>query len=50
MSHGSGMGALVFQDSTHLHGPLGLGLAPNGDLIASNGDAINGHTMEARTQ
>jgi hypothetical protein len=25
----------------HLHGPLGLVLAPNGDLIISNGDAIH---------
>ena len=26
---------------THLHGPLGLVLAPNGDLITANGDAVN---------
>jgi uncharacterized protein (TIGR03118 family) len=39
--HDHGMGDLVFQDSAHLHGPLGLVLAPNGDLIASNGDAQN---------
>src|SRR5207244_8507643 len=32
---------LVFQDDTHLHGPLGLTLAPNGDLIVTNGDAVN---------
>jgi hypothetical protein len=25
----------------HLRGPLGLGLAPNGDLLTANGDAIN---------
>ena len=36
-----GMGPLVVQDNTHLHGPLGLVLAPNGDLIVSNGDAVN---------
>jgi uncharacterized protein (TIGR03118 family) len=36
-----GMGQLVVQDNTHLHGPLGLVLAPNGDLIVSNGDAVN---------
>jgi uncharacterized protein (TIGR03118 family) len=35
-----GTGRLVFNDATHLHGPLGLVLAPNGDLIASNGDAV----------
>ena len=34
-------GTLVYSDSTHLHGPLGLLLAPNGDLISSQGDAIN---------
>jgi hypothetical protein len=32
---------LVYSDSSHLHGPLGLLLAPNGDLITANGDAIN---------
>jgi uncharacterized protein (TIGR03118 family) len=36
-----GMGRLVFKDDAHLHGPLGLVLAPNGDLIAANGDAQN---------
>jgi hypothetical protein len=34
-----GKGRLVVQDDAHLHGPLGLVLAPNGDLIAANGDA-----------
>ena len=34
-------GELVFQDP-HLRGPLGLVLAPNGDLITANGDAVNG--------
>jgi hypothetical protein len=33
-------GTIVFNDSTRLHGPLGLVLAPNGDLISSQGDAI----------
>jgi hypothetical protein len=37
-----GTGTLVYQDNVHLHGPLGLLLAPNGDLITANGDAING--------
>jgi len=27
--------------NVHLHGPLGLLLAPNGDLITANGDAVN---------
>ena len=34
-------GTLIFNDSKHLHGPLGLALAPNGDLISSQGDAVN---------
>jgi hypothetical protein len=34
-------GDRVFQDP-HLRGPLGLALAPNGDLITANGDAVNG--------
>jgi uncharacterized protein (TIGR03118 family) len=36
-----GKGNLVVQDDAHLHGPIGLALAPNGDLIVSNGDAVN---------
>jgi hypothetical protein len=33
-------GTIVFQNN-HLRGPLALVFAPNGDLIASNGDAVN---------
>ena len=40
-SSDAGMGRLVYQDAAHLHGPLGLVLAPNGDLITANGDAVN---------
>jgi hypothetical protein len=40
--HDQGMGHPVFQDSPPLRGPLGLVLAPNGDLLTTNGDAING--------
>ena len=36
-----GPGSVIYQDNEHLHGPLGLALAPNGDLITANGDAIN---------
>ena len=36
-----GTGTVVFADQAHLHGPLGLAFAPNGDLIAANGDAVN---------
>ena len=34
-------GTVIFDDKTRLHGPLGLVLAPNGDLISSQGDAVN---------
>jgi hypothetical protein len=36
----AGTGNIIFQDD-HLRGPLALVLAPNGDLITSNGDAVN---------
>jgi hypothetical protein len=36
-----GTGKVIFQDSTHLHGPLGMTMAPDGNLIASQGDAVN---------
>jgi DNA-binding beta-propeller fold protein YncE len=36
-------GTLVFSDP-HLRGPLGLRFAPNGDLLAANGDAVNADT------
>ncbi len=37
----NGMGRLVYTDDVHLHGPLGLVLAPNGHLLATEGDAVN---------
>jgi hypothetical protein len=36
-----GTGRLIIDDPAHLHGPLGLALAPNGDLIVADGDAVN---------
>src|SRR6516225_8386681 len=33
-------GTVIFEDE-HLRGPLALAFAPNGDLITSNGDAVN---------
>jgi hypothetical protein len=36
----NGTGYVVFQDQKVLHGPLGLVLAPNGNLITANGDAV----------
>jgi hypothetical protein len=40
LKHDGGMGRLIYQDNTHLHGPLALALAPNGDLVTANGDAV----------
>jgi hypothetical protein len=39
----AGTGGVIFRDPARLRGPLGLVLAPNGDLITSNGDAVNGN-------
>ncbi len=36
-----GRGRVVVDDPAHLHGPLGLALAPNGDLVSAQGDAVN---------
>jgi DNA-binding beta-propeller fold protein YncE len=40
--HDRGKGDLVYADMAQLRGPLGLVLGPNGNLIAANGDAVNG--------
>lgn len=40
-AHDSGVGRAIYQDNTHLHGPLALALAPNGHLVTANGDAVN---------
>jgi hypothetical protein len=39
----AGTGGVIFRDPARLRGPLGLVLAPNGDLITTNGDAVNGN-------
>jgi len=39
--HDQGTGTVVYSDNTHLHGPIGLALAPNGNLIAANADSVN---------
>lgn len=39
-SSAAGKGALIFS-SDHLRGPLALRFAPNGHLLAANGDAVN---------
>jgi hypothetical protein len=36
-----GTGKIVVNDAVHLHGPLGLVRAANGDLISAQGDAVN---------
>ncbi len=36
-----GVGTLIYQDAAHLFGPIGLALAPNGDLLTTNDDAVN---------
>jgi DNA-binding beta-propeller fold protein YncE len=41
LTHDVGLGVLVTDDSTHLHGPVGLAFAPNGNLLVSNNDAVN---------
>jgi hypothetical protein len=42
-----GMGSIVYQDPKHLHGPLGLTFAPDGNLISAQGDAINAKTSKS---
>jgi DNA-binding beta-propeller fold protein YncE len=37
----AGTGQVFIDDSAHLHGPLGLARAPNGDLITAQSDAVN---------
>jgi hypothetical protein len=34
-------GTAIFADQVHLHGPTGLIMAPNGDLITANFDGVN---------
>jgi hypothetical protein len=41
LSQSGGTGNMIYSDQTHLHGPLVLIQAPNGDLLVSNGDFVN---------
>jgi hypothetical protein len=43
-SSDNGMGTVVYSDPAHLRGPLALAMAPNGDLLTTNGDAVNPNT------
>ena len=36
-----GMGTVVYKDDQHLHGPLAIAEAPNGNFLVTQGDAIN---------
>jgi hypothetical protein len=36
-----GKGRAVDKDAVHLHGPIAMALAPNGHLLAAQGDAVN---------
>ena len=40
-THDGGIGNLIYTDAKHLHGPLGMARAPNGDLLVANNDSIN---------
>ena len=40
----NGTGRVVW---AHLRGPIGLALAPNGDLLTTNDDAVNGDPNNA---
>jgi hypothetical protein len=37
----AGTGTLIYQDFTHLHGPLDLAMSPNGHLLVANSDGTN---------
>jgi DNA-binding beta-propeller fold protein YncE len=37
----AGRGLEIYADNVHLHGPLGMAIAPNGHLLVSNNDGIN---------
>ncbi len=37
----NGPGSMIYQDNVHLHGALGMTMAPNGHLLVSNNDGIN---------
>lgn len=39
-------GTLVYSDTTHLHGPTGLLLLNNGDLLTANDDGVNVNPAE----
>ncbi|HEV3277326.1 MAG TPA: hypothetical protein VG860_10960 [Terriglobia bacterium] len=42
----AGTGVVIYEDATHLHGALAMAQAPNGDLLVSNNDVINGNPQQ----
>ena len=38
-NHDGGVGTVIYKDATHLHGALGLAMAPNGHLLVTNNDS-----------
>jgi hypothetical protein len=40
-SNDEGIGTLIYKDEKHLHGALGLTMAPNGHLLVTNNDSVN---------
>ena len=44
-----GRGRVVYRDPRHLHGPNGMVLAPNGNLVVANSDAINPDPKQTST-
>jgi len=41
-----GKGTLIYADKAHLHGPVGLVRAPDGNFIAANTDAVNADSKQ----
>lgn len=46
LSQDSGNPPVIYQDNTHLHGPLDLVLTPNGHLLVANSDGNNAVATE----
>ena len=40
-TNSGGTGSIIYTDAVHLHGPLAMAQASNGDLLVSNSDVIN---------
>jgi len=36
-----GRGLVIYEDNKHLHGPLGMIMAPNGHLVVADNDSVN---------